>query len=69
MSAAAVVNKILGKNASDASKDQNFNIVLPKVQTEGATLNLVLDNKDQMKDITLPGQGSRSRAIGISSAA
>ena len=41
-----------GKEGLD--KTQSYNIVLPKVQTEGATVNVVLDNKD-MKDIVLPG--------------
>lgn len=49
------MGKVLHKKDDGASTDKNFNIVLPKVQTEGATLNVVLDNKDFMKDITLPG--------------
>lgn len=44
-----------GKAHDDTA--QNYNIVLPKVKAEGAVINVKVDNKDQFKDITLPGPG------------
>lgn len=63
-----VINNITDKltGVKSGEKPQHFNIVLPQLKTEGATVNVVVNDKNLDKlpsEIVIPGHGGSKKTV------